>query len=181
MDNQTVEESGQRFDQSLFFNDNSKFYNWVNSKYFASILYKFDSLKVVDTADPDDFTDDEYFRQWCSEKNEDNIIQNNVKSNKDKPPCTKWAIDIIYNHLSYERNIDLKVNFKEGFFGGNSIRNWNDKFIKKDFSKDEEFGCMVFDFQNSREAWDKELKLRNQKVQKNLDKFMKKYGLALAE
>ena len=40
---------------------------------------------------------------------------------------------------------------------------------------------MVFDFQNSREAWDKELKLRNQKVQKNLDKFMKKYGLALAE
>ena len=76
LDNQTVEESGQRFDQSLFFNDNSKFYNWVNSKYFASILNKTFSIKEALTGEGK--RDDDYFRQWCSEKNENKIENENI-------------------------------------------------------------------------------------------------------
>ena len=56
------------------------------------------------------------------------------------------AEEVIYEHIAYDRGIDLNVNFKRGFFGGNPIKKWNTKIVKK-----------------------------------GLDKFMKKYGLALAE
>ena len=57
-----------------------------------------------------------------------------------------WAQDKLFEHLADERGIDLNVNFKKGFLGGNPLKKWNSKIVKM-----------------------------------GLDKFMKKYGLALIE